>query len=505
MARSRLMLLWLSAGRGGKVGVHACVGAMGCGASAARGASGQAQVTRRPYGQAELRERLTSMGRTFSIEVGPGDVKVAEGTVGKPGTKLLELLRAAEAEGTQAPLQPGSVVFVNMVKPVMKHFAEVAAASSALASAGFAPVPHVPAARFESQASFQETVESLATTGHAASLLVLGGNDLAERVEQAACHYRSGACQVLLEELGAMKAKGIETVVVAGHPDGHPAFGDGSPETSKILLQKAELVYRAGMQLAVATQFCFDARKLVGWLRKTRAALVELAAGVRLETPDAAPRPPVIFHVGVPGPTPGKKLERIATMCEVPSLFLSSAFDVLDSDGDGLITCENVEDAVGMLGLARKGSKLHALCSQLAGADGRLTPGEFAQLLVEDAVRSVSKHSLSEAVARPPADPRAPAPVRATAVGPSAAVSGSGAVGGEVAALAKPEVVWPEELVLALAAFCASECIDEHELVLHFYPFGGLARTFELTSSLRDGTWPILSARQDVSARPRAS
>ena len=43
----------------------------------------------------------------------------------------------------------------------------------------------------------------------------------------------------------------------------------------------------------------------------------------------------VTYHVGIPGPTKLSKLQRIAEICEVPSLFLGSAFDILDLDGDG--------------------------------------------------------------------------------------------------------------------------------------------------------------------------
>ena len=45
----------------------------------------------------------------------------------------------------------------------------------------------------------------------------------------------------------------------------------------------------------------------------------------------------IVFHVGVFGPTARAKLQRIARVCEVPSVFLTSAFDLVDHDHDGMI------------------------------------------------------------------------------------------------------------------------------------------------------------------------
>jgi hypothetical protein len=91
-----------------------------------------------------------------------------------------------------------------------------------------------------------------------------------------------------------------------------------------------------GHTVAVASQFCFDAAVLTGWLARTRAA-VDVA--VARAAQGAVAVPPVVYHIGVPGPTKPSKLKRIAEICEVPSLFLNSAFDVLDLDGDGLVLC----------------------------------------------------------------------------------------------------------------------------------------------------------------------
>eukprot|EP00930_Biecheleria_cincta_P066210 TRINITY_DN5226_c0_g1_i2.p1 TRINITY_DN5226_c0_g1~~TRINITY_DN5226_c0_g1_i2.p1 ORF type:complete len:215 (+),score=36.52 TRINITY_DN5226_c0_g1_i2:33-677(+) len=185
----------------------------------------------------------------------------------------------------------------------------------------------------------------------------------------------------------------------------------------------------------------------------------------------------VTFRIGLPGPTPRQKLERIASICEVPSLFLSSVFDFLDADRDGFVSLTELEDSLEKVKIARRGSKLHSLYVKHAGADGLLGRDEFSQLLVDDVVQS-------ELPSRPASKE---APGDRTAQGPSSFVDGGG--GGS-----SSEAVWPEDSVLSLAAYCEHENVVPGDVSLHFFPFGGLAKTFELTSQLSKGTWPLLSA-----------
>lgn len=412
-----------------------------------------------------LRRRLESLGKTCSLEVAPGDVLQASSKKKVPS--LLDM--QAEPE---PPLPQEALVFVNMVKTSLDHFQDVAAASKALLTAGLVPVPHLPVARFRCPEDLQETLRLLANTG-ASNLLILGGNDLEEQVAAGACAYAHGVKDLLASELAALKQKGIATVALAGHPDGHPALGSNTVATLNVLVEKARLLLAAGMNVTVVSQFCFDARKLVKWLKRTRTALKKLVAEIAEHSPI---RCEVTFRIGLPGPTPRKKLERIAAICEVPSLFLSSVFDFLDADKDGFVSLAELEDSLEKVNIARRGSKLHSLYVEHAGADGLLGRDGFSQLLVDDVVKSElpSRPSSKEALGD------------RTAQGPSSFVD-SNAGGGS------SEAVWPEDLVLSLAAYCEHEHVAPGDVSLHFFPFGGLAKTFDLTSQLSKGTWPTLS------------
>ena len=110
----------------------------------------------------------------------------------------------------------------------------------------------------------------------------------------------------------------------------------------------------AGHRVAVASQFCFDATTLISWLERTRAAVsaaIAAAQGGFGGGEGEAGGGSVTYYVGVPGPTKPGKLERIAEICEVPSLFLGSAFDVLDLDGDGQVDESELLAAAATLGV----------------------------------------------------------------------------------------------------------------------------------------------------------
>ena len=85
----------------------------------------------------QLAARLRSLGTTASIELSPTQVH-------SPKLKytLVGALDAATGDGTTAPLQVGTKVFVNMVKKNIDHFDDVGAAAAELRGRGMVPVPH---------------------------------------------------------------------------------------------------------------------------------------------------------------------------------------------------------------------------------------------------------------------------------------------------------------------------------------------------------------------------
>eukprot|EP01046_Picozoa_sp_COSAG06_P035437 COSAG06_NODE_3811_length_4884_cov_11.896134_1_plen_76_part_00 len=62
------------------------------------------------------------------------------------------------------------------------------------------------------------------------------------------------------------------------------------------------------------------------------------------------------------------------------------------------------------------------------------------------------------------------------------------------AAVVEEAEVWPEELVLALAAYCEQAYVPEGEVVVHVFPFGGVRQSAEMLGRLRKGDWPSASS-----------
>ena len=76
-------------------------------------------------------------------------------------------------------------------------------------------------------------------------------------------------------------------------------------------------------------------------------------------------------------------------------------------------------------------------------------------------------------------------------LGPSAAAFEMGpSTEGDLQACADTGLVWPTELVLALAEYCELNSVPEGEVRLHVYPFGGLDSAQQLASGLMSGSWP---------------
>merc|ERR1712217_279116 len=114
-------------------------------------------------------------------------------------------------------------------------------------------------------------------------LLVLGGNDLAERADK--CAYKGGAREMLAEEVDYLKTSGVRGVAIAGHPDGHPALGRNASATMALLIAKARPLLLAGIDVMVTSQFCLDVQNLLRWLHQAREELGCVSSKVRSEAP----------------------------------------------------------------------------------------------------------------------------------------------------------------------------------------------------------------------------
>ncbi|MBX3702562.1 MAG: methylenetetrahydrofolate reductase [Steroidobacteraceae bacterium] len=175
----------------------------------------------------------------------------------------MEVFPSPSIEQRLAVLEPGSWVAVTCsptkgVGPTLELCAR-------LAARGFRLVPHVAARMVRDRAHLGEILRRITDLG-IDSIFVPGGD-----APRPLGSY-SRALE-LLRDIADHDHRLLH-VGVAAHPEGHPA-ADGETLMRELLAKQAYANY-------LVTQMCFDAAKLIGWLREVRARGITLAAWLGL-------------------------------------------------------------------------------------------------------------------------------------------------------------------------------------------------------------------------------
>ena len=159
-----------------------------------------------------------------------------------------------------------------------------------LREAGFNPVPHLTARNFVSRDAFDAHLGRLADRAGVTRVLVIAGD-----VDRPRGPF---ATSLDLFETNLLRKHGIVSVLLAGHPEGHPAV---SHETmSAALADKIAFAHAAGLDVQIVTQFGFDATAILNWLVRIR--------GLGIDAP---------VRIGVAGPASTASLVKFAVRCGV--------------------------------------------------------------------------------------------------------------------------------------------------------------------------------------------
>ena len=172
---------------------------------------------------------------------------------------------------------------------------EMVATARRIGEEGFAVMPHFPARIIKDKATLLEWVARYRDAGVRQGLLLAGG------VAQPVGDFYTS---MQLLESGAFD--GFDRLHVAGHPEGNKDIDpDGSDRmVMEAARWKSAFAERTDAQMAMATQFCFDAAPVIDWVNRLQAE------GIKL---------PV--HIGVAGPAKLQTLIKFAIACGVgPSL-----------------------------------------------------------------------------------------------------------------------------------------------------------------------------------------
>jgi methylenetetrahydrofolate reductase (NADPH) len=163
---------------------------------------------------------------------------------------------------------------------------------------GFPVMPHFPARYIRDAAMLEEWVARYAGEAGVDQALVLAGG----RAKPEGDYHSS--MQML--ETGIFDRHGFKRLHVAGHPEGNRDIDpDGSDKVvSDALRWKQAFSERTDAEMALATQFAFEADPIIRWISRIREQGIEL---------------PV--HVGIAGPAKLQTLIKFAAACGVgPSL-----------------------------------------------------------------------------------------------------------------------------------------------------------------------------------------
>jgi methylenetetrahydrofolate reductase (NADPH) len=168
-----------------------------------------------------------------------------------------------------------------------RHNVETA---SALRRAGYNPVPHIAAREMPSREALDDFLARARGEADVTRVVLIAG-DLA----LAKGPFRS-SLDVCAS--GLIEARGILSVSVAGHPEGHPYLS--AANAFKVLEAWRDWGQLTKIRVDVVTQFCFESAPILGWIGELDTRGIGL---------------PVI--VGLAGPATPATLTKFALRCGI--------------------------------------------------------------------------------------------------------------------------------------------------------------------------------------------
>ncbi|CAN7535365.1 methylenetetrahydrofolate reductase [Neorhizobium tomejilense] len=203
---------------------------------------------------------------------------------------------AAKIEDFKALLPKGTRVYIAHIDGT--PIEDMVQTARRLHEDGFPVMPHFPSRIIASHAILEDWIKRYRNEAGVEQALLLGGG-----VSTPAGDFDSS---IQLIETGLFDRYGFKRLHVAGHPEGNKDIDkDGGYRiVDEALKFKQAYSERTDAEMAIATQFAFDAKPVIAWAERIAAA------GVKLP-----------IHLGIAGPTKLQTLIKFAIACGVgPSL-----------------------------------------------------------------------------------------------------------------------------------------------------------------------------------------
>ena len=203
---------------------------------------------------------------------------------------------AAKIADFRAILPAGTRVYIAHIHGT--PIEDMVATAKRIAEAGFPVMPHFPARIIADTAMLKDWISRYKDAAGVDQALILGGG-----LDKPAGAFSSSMDML---QTGAFADAGFTRLHVAGHPEGNRDIDRDGTNTlvDAALHWKQDYARQTGVQMAIVTQFAFDAAPVTAWITRLRAAGIDL---------------PV--HVGLAGPAKLQTLVKFAVACGVgPSL-----------------------------------------------------------------------------------------------------------------------------------------------------------------------------------------
>ncbi len=196
----------------------------------------------------------------------------------------------------RAILPKGTRVYVAQIEGT--PIEDMVATAKRIADEGFPVMPHIPARMIADEGVLADWIARYqGEAGVDQALLLAGGVDKP---------YGTFHCSMQLLETGLFDKAGFKRLHVAGHPEGNKDIDrDGSDKNlMEALRWKQAFSERTDAEMALATQFCFEAKPVIAWVDRLQREGITL---------------PV--HIGIAGPAKLQTMIKFAMTCGVgPSL-----------------------------------------------------------------------------------------------------------------------------------------------------------------------------------------
>lgn len=175
---------------------------------------------------------------------------------------------------------------------------DMVATAKRLNAEGFPVMPHFPARIIKDEATLKDWIARYQGEANVDQALLLAGG-----VDKPHGDFHSS---MQLMESGAFDAAGFKNLHVAGHPEGNKDIDPdgGMKAVEEALAWKQKFSERTDAQMAIATQFAFEAGPIISWADNLKAAGIDLP-----------------IHIGIAGPAKLQTMIKFAIACGVgPSL-----------------------------------------------------------------------------------------------------------------------------------------------------------------------------------------